>query len=160
MRDVGAAIRTHHEELIAVLSAEVEALAEGRPDADLRVLAKFLHEEVLPHATGEEQHLYAFLESLYPDAGRFTATMRVDHEYIANYIHRIDELVEELERAPSDVRPALRRRLTHLALQLQALLEVHMQKEERVYLPLLEEHATQEQQQEVLDGMRAAHVQK
>ncbi len=46
--------------------------------------------------------------------------------------------------------------VSRLALQLDALFQVHLQKEERVYLPLMEKYLTSEEQRKVLTGMHEA----
>lgn len=157
MSEVGQAIRNHHWELQEKLTAQVEALVEGRPEADPKALARLLQEELLPHAIGEEKHLYSAVEPLVKAHGRTTATMSVDHEFIEEYIRRVSEAVQALERAAPAQRPALQRQLQRLALQLEAVLRVHLEKEERVYLPLFEQHLAEEEQQRVLDGMHEAY---
>ncbi len=157
MSEVGAAIRSHHRELLETLTRQVAALVEGQPDADPAALADFLQHELLPHAVGEEKHLYPAVEPLVKAHGQATATMSVDHEFIEHYIRQIGETAEGLRRAGTEERPALERRLRHLALQLEAVLRLHLEKEERVYLPLFEQHLSEEAQQRVLDGMHAAY---
>lgn len=157
MSQVSEAIRNHHRELLETLTSQVAALVEGRPEADPQALADFLQDELLPHAVGEEKHLYPAVEPLVKAHGRATATMSVDHEFIENYIRQIGETAEGLQRAGAEERPALERRLRHLALQLEALLRLHLEKEERVYLPLFEQHLSEEEQQQVLEGMHAAY---
>ena len=158
MSEVSQTIRNHHRELLESLSAQVKALVEGAATADPEVLARFLREELLPHAIGEEKHLYPAVEPLIMAHGRATATMSVDHEFIADYIRRIGEAAAAWAQADEAGRPALQRQLQHLALQLEAVLRVHLEKEERVYLPLFEEHLTEEEQRRVLDGMHAAYA--
>ena len=80
--------------------------------------------------------------------------MSVNHEYIAGYVDWIEETVEELETADPQEQPDLQALLRRLCLQLQAVLQVHVAQEGRVYLPLFEEQLTEEEQQRVLCGMR------
>lgn len=157
MSQVSAAIRTHHRELMEALAAQVEALVEGRPEADPPALAGFLQEELLPHAVGEERHLYPVVEPLVKAHGRATTTMSVDHEFIEEYIRQIGQTVQALQSAGQDRQPALATQLQRLALQLEAVLRVHLEKEERVYLPLFEQYLSDAEQQRVLDGMHAAY---
>ncbi len=156
MDTVGDTIRQHHRELAKILNMHAEALAEGRPQASPQVLVEFLKNELLPHARGEEASLYPTMNELVRDHGQATATMSVDHEFIGDYVRQIEETVRALASAPEAERPALRKQLIRLALQLEALFDVHLQKEERVYLPLLEKYLTPEEQQEVLTGMHEA----
>ncbi len=156
MNAVGDAIREHHRELAKTLSMQAEALAEGRPQANPQVLVEFLENELLPHARGEEASLYPLMNELVREHGQATATMSVDHEFIGNYVRQIEETGRTLANAPDAERPALRKQLARLALQLEALFQVHLQKEERVYIPLLEKYLTPEEQESVLTGMHEA----
>lgn len=157
MSKVGEAIRSHHRQLVSTLAEQVTAVVENRPDADPQALAAFLKGDLLPHATGEEQHLYPTVEPLVKAHGQATATMSVDHEFIEGYIRQIDETVQALQGAGEETQTELESRLRRLALQLEAVLRVHLEKEERVYLPLFEEYLPEEAQQRVLDGMHAAY---
>jgi hypothetical protein len=40
---------------------------------------------------------------------------------------------------------------------LEVIVQVHLEKEERIYVPLFEEYLSEEEQQRVLDGMHAAY---
>ncbi len=156
MEQVGQAIRAHHAELARSLRMQAEALAEGRENTNGRTLVEFLEKDLLPHARGEEASLYPVMDQLVRDRGHATATMSIDHEFIGNFVRWIEETSRALNSAPEGERPALRKELARLALQLEALFEVHLQKEERVYLPLLERYLTPEEQQRVLTGMHEA----
>lgn len=157
MSEMSQAIRAHHRELLETLSAQVEALVAGQPEVDLQALARFLLDELLPHAVGEEQYLYPAVEPLVKAYGQATATMSVDHKFIRGYIRHIGEVVEAWPKAAPDRQPALLSRLQRLALQLEAVLRVHLEKEEQVYLPLFEQHLPEAEQQRVLDGMHTAY---
>lgn len=153
MSTVSEMIRAHHAELIDSLHRQASALADRRPDADAAAFAAFLQKELLPHAVGEERHLYPAVDPLIKTHGVATATMSVDHEYIEEYIRQIAAAAQ----APAAEQAAVAERLGRLALRLEALLEVHLAKEERVYLPLFEQYLSEDQQQAVLDGMHAAY---
>lgn len=157
MSTVGEMIRAHHAELIESLRRQASALADKRPDADAAAFAAFLQKELLPHAVGEERHLYPAVDPLIKTRGVATATMSVDHEYIEEYIRQIAAAAQALAQASAAERAALAERLGRLALRLEALLEVHLAKEERVYLPFFEQYLSEDQQQAVLDGMHAAY---
>ncbi len=156
MNSVGDTIRQHHGELAKTLSMQAESLYEERPQADPQVLVEFLKNELLPHARGEEASLYPMMNELVCAHGQATATMSVDHEFIGNYVRQIEETTRALAKAPDAERAALRKQLGRLALALEALFQVHLQKEERVYIPLLEKYLTPEEQQSVLTGMHEA----
>jgi len=157
MSTVTQAVRDHHAELFGHLSEQVEALVAGRPEGDAAALAEFLVRDLLPHAAGEETHMYPAVEPLIKAHGRATATMSVDHEFITGYVREIEAAGRALREAGAAERPALLARAQRAALQLEAVLRVHLAKEERVYLPLFEQFVAEGDQQRVLDGMHAAY---
>ncbi|MBI2939862.1 MAG: hemerythrin domain-containing protein [Chloroflexi bacterium] len=157
MSTVSQMIRNHHREILRTLTDQVGAIAEGRTDASPDALVTFLTGDLLPHARGEERHLYSAIEPQIKAHGSATATMSVDHEFIQDYISQLESAVKELRTAPAAERTALNNRIQRLALELGAVIRVHLEKEERVYLPLFEEYLSEEQQQQVLDGMHSAY---
>ena len=153
MSQVTDAIRNHHRELAKTLGAQVQALEEGKAEANAEALVTFLNTDLLPHAQGEEAGLYPRMDVLVREHGQATATMSVDHEFIHNYIKQIQEAAQARATASPAERPALEKKLARLGVQLEALLAVHLEKEERVYLPLFEKYLTQAEQQHALDEM-------
>ncbi len=153
MDQLGQAIKAHHRELAETLKTQAEALADGRTNTRPQALVEFLEKDLLPHARGEEKSLYPVVDGLVRDHGKATATMSIDHEVIGDYVRQIQETAQSLNTAPEVERPAIRRGLGRLALKLDALFQLHLQKEERVYLPLLEKYLSPEEQQNVLRGM-------
>lgn len=158
MSQVSQAMRDHHRELANALQTQVNALEAGQADADPMALIKFLKSELLPHAQGEETSLYPVIDGLVSAHGRPTATMSVDHEFVERYIREIEEAAKALAAIKNGDRAALQKRLARLGLQLEALFQVHLEKEERVYLPLFEKYLSEEAQQRVLDGMHETHA--
>lgn len=156
MTRVGDAIRSHHRELMNTLAAHAEALADGRPEADLDGLLAFLKQDLLPHATGEEQHMYGLLDSLIKENGRPTETMRIDHRAIEDYTQQIEKIIGALPSATNAELTELEERLKRVATQLEAVVALHLYKEEEALLPLFEEHLTVEEQDRVLEGMHEA----
>jgi uncharacterized protein (DUF2249 family)/hemerythrin-like domain-containing protein len=154
MSKVSDAIRKHHQELYKAFQEKVDHLEiAGNPDA----LVNFLNHELLPHAVGEEEHLYPAVESLVRAHGDATATMSIDHEFIEAYIREIDTAADDLRSADASGRSAVNERLGRLTAQLEALLKVHLEKEERVYLPLFEKYLSEDEQGAILRGMHAAY---
>lgn len=86
MSTVGDAVRAHHRELMNTLAAQIEALVDDRPEADAVGLLTCLKHGLLPHETGEEQHLAEaeqdrVLEGMHeaysePDVRRIPPTQR------------------------------------------------------------------------------------
>lgn len=153
MSQLGEAFRHHHRALLERLERYVAAL-QG-PDVDSRAgeLVAFLQQELLPHARGEERHLYPAVEPLLHQTRRATATMSVDHEALEGYVWRVAQAAEQLRMAPATQRPEAQKQLQRLALELAAVLRLHTEKEERVYLPLVEQYLTDEDQRRLLQAM-------
>jgi uncharacterized protein (DUF2249 family) len=152
MGSVREAIAAHHRELTGKLAEQVTRIETS--DASGDDLVTFLKTELLPHAAGEEQHLYPLMDDLIRKFGSATASMRLDHEYITAAARQIEEQVQALSDAKTeDARARQRKQLAKAASQLEAVLRLHVDKEERAYLPLFEQHQTPEQQQHILDEM-------
>lgn len=154
------AIRAHHRSLAKELdgyAADVEASAVNLDSVALaRLLDRlttFLVGDLLPHAQGEERTLYPALDPIIREHGSPTATMSVDHEYLGEYTRKITETVGALHAASGDEQIELVRKLDRLMLQLQGLFSVHLAKEERVYLPLVEQAVSSNDQHALLAAL-------
>ena len=137
------------------LSRYVEELVDGR-SADPGALAGFLKTELAPHTTGEQKSFYPAMEPVVREHGRTTATMSIDHEFMADYIGQIDAIVEAMRSARPAELAALEERLRRLAIKLEAIMELHNAKEERVYLPLFAEYVPEEEQRRIQQSMDSA----
>ena len=160
--ELSDAIRAHHHALAETLDGYASDVEAGIASFDvasftalLNGLTDFLSGELLPHARGEEQTLYPALDPVIRQHGSPTATMCVDHEYIADYARQITETVRDLRAAGERERVMLAQRLTRQVLQLQGLFAVHLAKEERVYLPLVEQAISAGDQQALLAALHA-----
>jgi Hemerythrin HHE cation binding domain len=111
------AVRKHHLSLAKTLSAHARAVGGRAPQAERDSFVAFLTGELLPHARGEERHLYPAMDELVQRHGRATATMTVDHEFIGNYIARIEAVSQQLQGAAEGERPRLLQQLRDLALE-------------------------------------------
>lgn len=154
------AIRAHHRSLAETLdgyAADAEANAVSPDSAALArlldSLTTFLANDLLPHARGEERSLYPALDPIIREHGSPTATMSIDHEYIGEYVRKITETADALRAASAQERAELARQLDRQTLQLQSLFNVHLAKEERVYLPLVEQVVTSEDQHALLAAL-------
>ena len=149
------AIRAHHRALRERLARRSErALARGERD-DLNGLIALLEGELLQHARAEQEHLYPAVDEILREHGRPTATMEIDHEVIAKRVRDVTVAVERLRVVGGQDRVESKRLLREALLRLEALLDVHLEKEERVYLPLLEEHLSPERRRELAGRMDA-----
>ncbi len=139
-----AAMRAHHAELQEKLQEQekVNTWARTGSAQALQDLVCFLSGELLPHARAEEAHLYPAVEPLIRAWGQATATMRINHEFIEDLVRRIGS-----EADPETLR--------ELILGLKAVFRLHLEKEERVYLPLIADHLSAEAQERILRAMHA-----
>ncbi len=147
------ALRHHHEELAGRMAGYVEVLTGGAPGADPDPFIRFLREELLPHAAGEDRYLYPAVEPLIKAHGSATATMQVDHRAIGGYVEALRQAAGRLHAARGVERAEATREVTRLAWQLKALFDVHLQKEEQVYMPLFTRYTTPDEQQRIIRQM-------
>jgi uncharacterized protein (DUF2249 family) len=151
------AIRQHHRSLARTLAVHAQAAATTGVQTGPDSFVAFLKRDLLPHARGEERHLYPAVDDLLRQHGRATTTMSVDHEFIGAYVAKIDRLTRELASASVDAEPRLREQLRNLANRLDAVVEVHLAKEERIYLPLIEQHLDDARQRELLGAIHGSY---
>jgi len=157
MTTLSEAIRKHHLSLGKTLQAHARAVGGGEAQSERDAFVAFLKGDLLPHAHSEEQHLYGAVDTLVRQHGKPTATMSVDHEFIAGYIARIEQTSRELASANNGKRTLLLAQLRDLALRLDAIVEVHLAKEERVYLPLIDEYLDQAGQRRLLEEIHESY---
>ena len=135
MRLSAEAIRQHHRALYDQLAA---LLAEDGTVTDPDRFVRFLHQELLPHADEEERELYDRIEPSIPP-GQRTLTMRLDHAAIRRSADELRALVARLATASTEERQPLEQQLRRRAIELAAIVRLHLDKEEQVYLPLYEQ---------------------
>ncbi len=153
MSHVKEAMHNHHQEMVTILGKHVAALLEKSAEANPAALVDFLNNELMPHAKGEEAYLYPAVDPLIKAYGSATATMSIDHEFIGNYVREIEATTATLKAATNGNQAALWKRLQQLTLQLQGIFLLHLEKEERIYLPLFEQYTSAEEQERILNSM-------
>jgi hypothetical protein len=114
------------DQLRAAAGGVTEVAPEERKEIVGRAL-EFLRNTLVPHAEWEEQILYTAVGELLGDA-RATASMSRDHVAIQGMIEALAE---------TDLGDVAR--LQELLYGLHALIRVHFEEEEELYLPLLNE---------------------
>lgn len=159
MQTIMQPLRDEHRDLRPMIE-RIRHVADAvgvMPPASLRVeveeVRAFLAEELLPHARAEEQ-------AVYPTVGRVlgspeaTATMRHDHLEVASLTEQLGAVLPELLAPwlPLEVERALRRILYGLY----ALVRVHFEEEEAIYLPLLDAELSEEEAREMFRAMHEA----
>ncbi|MBI2983716.1 MAG: DUF2249 domain-containing protein [Chloroflexi bacterium] len=147
--------REHHRAIRDRLARRSErALERGERD-DLNALIALLEGDLLVHARAERDHMYPAVDELVRQHGRATATMDIDHEVIAKRVRTVALVVERLRVSRGRERTEAKRALREALLRLEALLDVHMEKEERVYVPLIETHLSVDERRALLGKMHA-----
>lgn len=159
MSTITDAIREHHREIHSRIAETTTQATERGTAEDLAAMLRVLREDLLPHAKGEEKQLYPAVDPLVAAHGRATATMSIDHEHIEAHIAAIGRVVERMGAA-SDVaaRTALASELRDLVQRLRAILDLHTEKEERVYLPLIDSAMPVDQQERLLERIHETAV--
>jgi iron-sulfur cluster repair protein YtfE (RIC family) len=143
------AFREEHRHLmvhvgqIRMAAGEVGDLAVEERETVVGRVLDFLRDTLVPHAELEEQVLYAAVGELLGDA-HATATMSRDHVAVSRMIEAL------AETDPADIA-----RLQELLYGLHALITVHFEKEEELYLPLLD--ARPDVAARVMKQIRAQH---
>ncbi len=157
MATLSEAIRKHHMSLAKTLQAHARGVGGAETQNERDAFVAFLKGDLLPHAHSEERYLYSAVDALVREHGKPTATMSVDHEFIAGYVDRIERTSNDLAAANDGERARLLGQLRDLASRLDAIVELHLTKEERVYLPLIEEHMEQARQRELLGAIHESY---
>ena len=150
-------IREHHkmlEERLHGFWHKIESLQKfsAQERRLLDDLMTFLKEELLPHAEGEEKHLYGKVAELMKNP-LFTKTMEMDHQFIKQYITELETVINNVHKESANVTI---KRIQTIASKLQGIIEPHFQKGNDVYLPILDEKLSKEQvENEVIEPMHA-----
>lgn len=128
---IAAAVSTEHAglrpsiEALGDLADDVQGLDPTTRQERVDEAVRFLRNELLPHAVAEEAVLYPAAEHVLRARGGAVDTMLIAHRLIA-------ELTDRLEAAGDDTRSLVR--LLH---EVRAVVLLHLDEEEDVYLPAL-----------------------
>ncbi len=149
-------ISDDHHRIREELERRVRSALERGTRNDLDGLVALVDGELLSHARAEQRHFYPVVDALVREHGRATATMEIDHEAIASHARAVSEAVERLRAAKDRMsRMTARATLRDELLRLQAIVGVHLEKEERVYLPLIAAHLAPDARQDLARRMHA-----
>lgn len=115
-------ILDHHAALARELSTRVDDVVTQATDPGLarRALVDFLNDELLPHAAAEEQTLYP-AAARDPAMAQLVRAMIDEHRSLMDRVTRLDDATDP----------------TVLAVEIRALFEVHVHKENNYVLPAL-----------------------
>lgn len=152
-------IKAHHRSISKSLTDGVSAISEvsGYDYASKRDVfnefAQFLADDLVTHAEGEEKSMYPAVRDLVCRYGDPLETMTLDHKAIVERIGKLRETVNEMNAGADADRTRLLPRAKKLAIELGALVSVHLAKEEIALLPLMEEHMSGDEIEAVVSGM-------
>ena len=113
----------------------------------------FLTTHLLPHAHAEEAALYPVVQKVM-GTPYGTATMSRDHVEVERLTRELSALREQL--SPTEIGAAKANELKRVLYGLYTLVKVHFDKEEEVYLPLLDANLTAEDARAMFEAMEAA----
>jgi iron-sulfur cluster repair protein YtfE (RIC family) len=152
-------LRAEHQELLPEIE-RLKSVADMVGEAPLRVLRgelslayEFLAHHLLVHAQAEDRALYPAVADAM-GSPRATATMQRDHLAVEAMVNELGGLIDGLpgDEPTADQAKALRRVLYGLY----ALVRVHFDKEEEIYLPLLDSHLSPQAAAALFQAMGAA----
>jgi hemerythrin-like domain-containing protein len=157
MTAVTQPLRDEHRELLPLLEKvreAADAVDEGATVTNAMESAyEFLSAHLVPHALAEEAALYPVVARIMGSPAA-TKTMEVDHAEVRRLTEELGKLRAEL----ADNRPSAEqaRALRRVLYGLHALIRIHFEKEESVYLPLLDGSLTSEEAKAMFEEMEAA----
>jgi iron-sulfur cluster repair protein YtfE (RIC family) len=159
MNPISELMHEEHRVLGAYLDA-VHNVADAMDDISLPELRSridqvhdYLVTRLAPHATAEDEVLYPAVGWLLGNP-QATATMTRDHVEIARLTAKLAALRQRLMHGYFG--PVELRAVRAVLFSLDAVVRLHMAKEEEIYLPLLEERLTPVEARDLLKRMEAA----
>jgi len=153
MSTAGQMIRQHHEYLTNELSSHICAISEQPDFAVAHRLSHFLDTKLLQHGSGEEQAFYPVMAPVLHAARRVNDSMCKDHQHVTQYVRRICEAVSVLSATRSTHHAPIEAHLLRLVIQLEAVLRLHFEKEDDIYVSLFERYVPENEQQRVVEAM-------
>jgi len=150
-------IQMHRREVVKNLTEQVKSLSESGAEPPIDEVRMFLQQELLPLVEAAESHLMPVVERVSGEAHE-VSSMALDYEVVRRYVGDIQELMYTLETgAGSTERAQLEADLRDKAIRLQAVVELLIEKESRVHLPLLEDHLLDEENERIAERLIAGH---
>jgi iron-sulfur cluster repair protein YtfE (RIC family) len=140
---------------IRALADRVDDMPVAHVERELEQSLAFLERGLLPHALGEDAVIYPVVGRVLGDL-RSTATMSRDHLEI---VRLVDQLAHLARRCTEPATRRVRRDLRRTLYAIDAVVSLHVDKEEELYLPLLEAELGSEAVEQLIAQLaRAAHA--
>lgn len=145
IRFIHRAIQTE----IDALDKAVDRLAAGESDdtAELARRFDFFYRVVKAHEDGEEDTFFPALDQhVYPVSAPYLLDHRVDQRHIHEVIASFGRLIDGVD---GRARGEILRQMSRLTLIINAATAVHIQKEEEMLVPLVEQNFSIEEQEDI-----------
>ena len=144
------------------LEAAADSIDPALPEASGAALRRgvvFLRDDLRPHAVGEEHSLYPAAETILKQHGGAVALLEMAHLFLDDAMARFSLDVGRLLDGglPRPEREAVVTRVRRTVYALKAVLSLHLREEDEVVLPLLEQHLSEAEQEEIV---RLMHEQR
>lgn len=152
LRDEHAELFPNIENLRQVADA-VGAVPQDQLTQQVDRVWEFLDGHLVVHAKAEEAVLYPTVDRVL-DGQPVTRTMSRDHVAVVSLTAELDHLRELL--ASNGLDDALARDLRRVLYGLYAVVSLHFQKEEEVYLPILDERLTEAEARSMFTDLHRA----
>jgi hypothetical protein len=155
MIDAEETFRSYHRELLTRMQAALQALDDvDDEDAAFSPALSSLAEDFIKYAEANEASLYPAVAPLIRTQEEVMAPMKLDVRAIADDLDEAELAAIETLSASAEGRRSRSRRIRHLAARVEAVIRLHLDKLERIYLPLLGELSV-EQRRAILQEMTA-----
>jgi hypothetical protein len=154
MSEVTDTIHNQNERLLSELREQSAVFIAHPSEHNGNHLLTLLRDDLLTYNQGIERELYPLIDGVIRATnGRATATMSVDHEFISEYVDWIGAALHSLQGATGSHRDLLLSQVHRYLVQLEAVFNLHLEKEERVFLPIIALHVSPIDQQHMLAAM-------
>jgi hypothetical protein len=159
--DAEKTFHAYHRELMDRLRAGIRELDEQGSDGTENLVGRLtdLAEDFVRYVEANEAWLYPAVTPLVRSDEQVMAPMKMDVRAIADYASDGEELAMETMTATEEGQRSRLQRIERLAAQFEAVMQLHLDKLERIYLPLLAE-LSPEQRRAILAGMSVDYEQE
>lgn len=161
MTSVMQPLRDEHQELLPHIEFLREAgiLVEDGSEPDVLRAADeayaFLVHYLIPHAIAEDRVLYPAVERVMAAPGA-TATMSRDHTEVERLTEELGTLKDKIAAAGATETDLTE--LQRILFGLYGIVKLHCDKEEEIYVPVLEQKLSPEEAAEMFEAMEKAAV--
>lgn len=153
-------LKDEHKELLPAIE-KIFHVADSIGDCslvvikqDIKEILTFLNTQLFPHAQAEEEVLYPVVGEILGASGA-TETMSNEHLEIKRLARELQTQVSEMEGCDL-VSVDQMNKLRRVLYSLYAVIHMHLNNEEEVYLPLLDGHLNDESASRLFEMMEGA----